>query len=314
MTSLSPAHLPPPAAQWIDPSLRDTFELQGTTAHRLASSAEGWVERLGDDVMISHQTDTALAELTRELSAWTDLVGWQPQRIFSRFLPRKNADRISPVLRSGDATLPLTPTVSENGIQFGLDFATGYSHGLFLDQRNNRAKVQALRPKRLLNTFAYTCSFSVVAASTGAETVSVDLSKKSLARGKQNFALNQLPTQGHRFIAGDTFEALADLDRNRERFDLIVLDPPTFSLGPNGRRWQVELHFEDLLYAALDLALPGAALLLSTNCTKLDVAALTHRARQCAKGKRLAAEYRRTPPPLDFPVGHGATTLWMLLR
>ncbi|MFY8151741.1 MAG: class I SAM-dependent methyltransferase, partial [Hyphomicrobiales bacterium] len=54
--------------------------------------------------------------------------------------------------------------VTEAGIRYGLDFGTGYSHGLFLDQRANRAMLKTLRPKRLLNTFAYTCAFSIAAA------------------------------------------------------------------------------------------------------------------------------------------------------
>lgn len=310
-TTRSADPLPP---QWIDPKLREAFEKEGTTAHRIASASHGWVERLGHDVMISHQTDAILSELTTALKDWCATADWQPERVFTRFLPRKNADRISPVLQSGDAALPLTTTVTENHLLYGLDFSAGYSHGLFLDQRANRAKIQSLRPKRLLNTFAYTCSFSLVAALAGADTVSVDLSKKSLARGKHNFALNHLATTTHQFLADDTFDVLSHLESKRERFDMIVLDPPTFSHGNHGRRWQVELHFEDLLNAALELAAPRCALLLSTNCTKLDANGMINRARQCTKGKRLAAEYARTPPTPDFPAGHGASTLWMHLR
>ena len=299
---------------WIAPAQLAVFEAAGTTAHRLASGSGGWAERLGDDVMISYKSDASLHELVAGLEKWSAESGFVPARIFTRFLPLKNHERVSPVLHSGDASLPLTTVVTEEGIRYGLDFAAGYSHGLFLDQRANRAKVRALRPKRMLNTFAYTCSFSVVAAMAGAETLSVDLSRKSLDRGRQNFALNGIAETGHRFIADDILDLLPGFDSRKERFDLIILDPPTFSRGNNGSRWQVEQHFEDLLCAALEVAMPKCAILLSTNCIKFDQVALEHMARVCAKGKRRTADYARTGPMVDFPSGYGASTLWMMVR
>jgi 23S rRNA (cytosine1962-C5)-methyltransferase len=265
-------------------------------------------------VMISHKNDASLHDMITGLEKWSAESGFVPARIFTRFLPLRNQERVSPVLHSGDASLPLTTVVTEAEVRYGLDFAAGYSHGLFLDQRANRAKVRALRPKRMLNTFAYTCSFSVVAAMEGAETLSVDLSRKSLDRGRQNFALNGIAETGHRFVADDILELLPGFDSRKERFDLIILDPPTFSRGSNGSRWQVERHFEDLLCAALEVAMPRCAILLSTNCTQFDQAALEHMARVCAKGKRRTADYARTGPMIDFPAGHGASTLWMMVR
>jgi 23S rRNA (cytosine1962-C5)-methyltransferase len=301
-------------ATWIAPGERAAFEAAGTTAHRLASGSGGWVERLGDDAMISHKNDTALDELVTGLAAWSVLAQWTPVRVFTRFLPMKNQERISPILRSGDSSLSITTVVMEAGIRYGLDFGTGYSHGLFLDQRANRTKLHALRPKRLLNTFAYTCSFSVVVGLTGAETVNVDLSRRSLDRGKENLALNGIATAGHRFINDDALELLPRLGHRGERFDAIVLDPPTFSRGHNGRLWQVEQHFEDLMLAALEVAGPKCAILLSTNCSKLDPAALERQARACAKIKRRTTEYTRMGAAADFPQGHGAQTVWMMVR
>jgi len=299
---------------WIASSERAAFEVAGTTAHRLASGSGGWVERLGDDAIISHKNETVLNELVAGLEAWSTLAQWVPARVFTRFLPLKNHERISPILHSGDATLPITTVVTEAGIRYGLDFGTGYSHGLFLDQRANRAKLHALRPKRLLNTFAYTCSFSVVAGLTGAETVSVDLSRKSLDRGKQNLTLNGIAMAGHRFINDDALDLLPRLGHRGERFDAIVLDPPTFSRGNNGRLWQVEQHFEDLMLAALEIAAPKCAILLSTNCTKIDPSSLERQARACAKIKRRNTEYTRMAGAVDFPQGHGASTTWMMVR
>lgn len=264
--------------------------------------------------MISHKNDAALEEMAKGLENWAVEAGWTPARVFTRFLPLKNDERISPALRSGDTSLPLTTVVTEAGIRYGLDFAAGYSHGLFLDQRANRAQLRVWKPKRVLNTFAYTCSFTVVAALQGAETVSVDLSKKSLDRGRQNLALNNLPETKHKFIVEDALDLMPKLERKGERFDVIILDPPTFSRNSNGRLWQVEQHFEDLLNAALEIAMPKCAILLSTNCTKLDPVALERRSRMCAKIKRRAVDYLRIPSLIDFPPGHGASTLWMMVR
>lgn len=305
---------PDSSPTWLTPDQCKKLEEAGTTAHRLGSGPNGWVERLGDVVNISYKSETALEELLAGLAEQTAASGWKPERIFTRFLPLKNADRIAPVLHSGDASLPWTLVVTEGGVRYGIDMAAGYSHGLFLDQRKNRARLRMLKPKRVLNTFAHTCSFSVVAALGGAETLSVDLSRKWLDRGRQNLLLNDIPDTGHRFLAEDTLELLPKLDPRKERFDAIILDPPTFSRGKNNRRWQVENDFEQLLNAALELAMPKCAILISTNCTKLDAASLERRARRCAKEQRLVADYVHGQSQIDFPPGHGSSTLWMMVR
>ena len=300
---------------WITPAQFAAFGAAGTDAHRLVSNADGWIERLGDDALISHKTAAALDAMREELAGWAAANGWQPRRIFGKLLPRQNEDRDPPVLLSGDSTLPLTGEVRENGVRYGLDFAAGYSAGLFLDQRMNRAFLRNAAPKRLLNTFAYTCSFSVVAALAGAETVSIDLSKKSLERGRANFVLNNLdPNASHRFLADDVLEALPRLARRGEKFDAIVLDPPTFSRGSKGRRWQVEQHLEDLVVAAMEAAAPSARILISTNYAKIQIADLERVARFALKFHRRAGDMQREAQQPDFPPGHGARTLWMSLR
>jgi 23S rRNA (cytosine1962-C5)-methyltransferase len=283
-------------------------------AHRLAWGAGGWVERLGDDVLISYKTEAGLAQMARGLDEWTVADAWQPRRVFTRYMPLKNAERVSPKLRSGDAGLPLTSVVREAGVRYGVDYGAGYSQGLFLDQRGNRAVLRNLKPKRLLNTFAYTCSFSVVAGLGGGATVSVDLSQKSLDRGRQNFELNAVPLGRHSFIADDASALLPKLASRGERFDAIILDPPTFSRSPEGRLWQVEQNFEELVLGALGVAGPKCAVLLSTNATKLNSAELEKRARTCVKLRRRAVDFVRLKPAVDFPAGQGASTVWMMLR
>lgn len=204
--------------------------------------------------------------------------------------------------------------VSEGNVQYGLDFTAGYSVGLFLDQRANRAIVREKVAKRVLNTFAYTCSFSVVAALAGAETLSVDLSRKSLDRGRANFSHNSLEPNQHRFVADDVLEFLPRLARRKELFDVIILDPPTFSRGNKGKRFRAEDDLQTLLNYALDVAAPEAKILLSTNCTKLTTAELERIAKISLKIARKSASTNQPPALPDFPPGTAASTLWLNLR
>ena len=236
------------------------------------------------------------------------------RRVFGKFIPRQNAERVAPTLLHGDPALPLTTTVEENGLRFRLDFAAGYSAGLFIDQRANREAVRRAGGRRLLNTFAYTCSFSVAAAAAGATTVSVDLSKKSLDRGREHFALNDLDPAVHQFIADDVLDVLPRLARRGEKFDTIILDPPTFSRGNQGRRFQIEDDLESLLVAALEVATPRARILLSSNCARLDPSALERLARYALKLARRTGTFQREPSLPDIPGDCAARTLWLLLR
>ena len=103
--------------------------------------------------------------------------------------------------------------VHEEGLCYEIDFLAGYSCGLFLDQRANRRWLRTSNVKNMLNIFSYTCSFSVVAAVGGARTLSIDLSRSALERGRRNFALNGLSLEGRRFIADDVFDVLPRLAR-----------------------------------------------------------------------------------------------------
>jgi 23S rRNA (cytosine1962-C5)-methyltransferase len=202
------------------------------------------------------------------------------RRVFGKYLPHQASERVAPLLLRGEEGGELETEVSEAGVRFGLDFAGGYSAGLFIDQRANRCRVRGLKPKRLLNTFAYTCSFSVVAAMAGAETVSVDLSRRSLLRGEENFHRNGLDAKsGHRFLADDVLGVLPRLSRRGEKFDVLILDPPTFSRNQSGAAFQVQRDFDRLVSLALEVAAPGANILLSVNHSEMKVSDLERAAR-----------------------------------
>src|SRR5438094_2661499 len=298
---------------WIDPTLLRDFRAQGTDSYRLCTSRDGWVERFGQDILISFKRVLARERLLAELQSWTSSVGFDVGRIFARFVSRKGEEREPPRLIVGDPAENLQTIATERHLKFGIDFGTGYSSGLFLDQRDSRRYVRHVTPKRLLNCFAYTCSFSVSAAYDGALTISIDLLIKSLARGRENFALNCLPTIEHRFIADDVRAVLPRLARKSEKFDVIILDPPTFSRSPGGKRFQVEHDFESLLIDALELAERDTHVLLSTNCSTLREHALEVMARYCLKATRRAATFHRPAQLPDFPPGAAASPIWLTL-
>src|SRR5436305_3148961 len=158
-----------------------------------------------------------------------------------RQVRQTSAGEACPKLVLGEAA-PGPFTVKENGVSYELSFEEGYSVGLFLDQRDNRRRflvdhVSAGFPlfgpqsagREVLNTFAYSCSFSVCAALGGGRVTSLDLSKKYLEWGKRNFVLNGLDPAAHDFIHGDVFDWLRRMAKKQRRFDAVILDPPTFS-------------------------------------------------------------------------------------
>ncbi len=301
-------------SEWIDLALMRYFEAEGTDAHRLCTTDDAWVERFGREILISYKKARARERLTLELYFWQKSVDFEFLRIFARFLPKRNEQREKPQLVFGETKANMQTTATEHFLKYAIDFDAGYSVGLFIDQRENRRYVRRVAPKRLLNCFAYTCSFSVAAASVGAVTVNVDLSKKSLARGRENFALNGLPTNGHRFIADDVLSVLPWLARKREKFDMIILDPPTFSRSHRGKAFHVESDFEKILVAALELVERDGQILLSTNYSNLREKGLEVMGRYSLKVTRRAAKFHRQPPLPDFPPGSGASTIWMTLR
>ena len=136
---------------WIDPALLRDFQAEGTDSHRLCTSQDGWVERFGSDLLISFKTVLARQELLENVQTWTPSCGIQVRRVFARFISRKNEQREPPRLIIGDPSESLQTIVSEWHLKFGIDFGTGYSPGLFLDQRESpvRASYRTKAPAEL---------------------------------------------------------------------------------------------------------------------------------------------------------------------
>ena len=164
--------------------------------------------------------------------------------------------------------------VHEGPLAFRINLGGYLDTGLFLDHRRLRTRVHdEARGKRFLNLFAYTGAFTVHAAAGGARsTASVDLSKTYLDWIEDNLSLNGLTaTQGkHRLLREDARRFLAQARRDRhERFDLVVVDPPTFS---NSKRMQGELDLQRdhvaLLNDVLAITAPGGTVYFSTNARR----------------------------------------------
>jgi 23S rRNA (cytosine1962-C5)-methyltransferase len=137
--------------------------------------------------------------------------------------------------------------VLESGLKFEIDFRAGHLPGLFLDQRINRDKLRSLaRDRTLLNTFSYTCAFGVAAAAGGASTVNLDLSRHYLDWGKQNYENNRIDLVNHDFIYGDVFDWLGRFQRRGRKFDVIIVDPPTFSRNRKSKVFRIQDDYGDL--------------------------------------------------------------------
>src|SRR4029077_20980576 len=123
----------------------------------------------GRDILISFKKTAVRERLFQELYLWSTTAGFRLGRIFTRFLPKRNEERETPRLLSGNAEENLQTIATERHLKFGIDFGAGYSVCLCLDQRENRSFIRQAPPKPLLNCFAYPCSFAVAAALVGAK-------------------------------------------------------------------------------------------------------------------------------------------------
>lgn len=153
--------------------------------------------------------------------------------------------------------------VRENSFSYEVRPGTGLSVGLFLDMRDLRQWLRSVaRGLRVLNLFAYTCSLGVNASLGGAtRVVNIDVSRPYLEWGKTNYVLNNLTVDDRDFIYGDAFDWLRRFARRREQFDLVVVDPPSFSSTP----FSVTRDYPRLISAAARVITPGGTLLAATN-------------------------------------------------
>ena len=313
------------------------IDARETNAYRLVhGAADGWpdwqVDRLGDFLL--SQSEQPLTDKQREsLAGWLKLFSLRGayNKLLTKRVHKSSVAQASPrkVLGSDAAEEFI---VRENGVRFALSFTEGYSVGLFLDQRDNRRRLltgpiasgfslfasgrpeprlsglnenrrDACSTLEVLNTFAYTCGFSVCAAKAGGRTINVDLSAKYLDWARRNFTLNGLDPAAHDFVQGDVFDWLGRFAKKKRAFDLIVLDPPTFSQSKGHGAFQAEKDYGKLVAAALPVLKADGVLFASTNAAKLSAEKFLEMvAAAIGSARRRILQQHYAPQPPDFPV------------
>ncbi|HEX3771289.1 MAG TPA: class I SAM-dependent methyltransferase [Polyangiaceae bacterium] len=217
-------------------------------------------------------------------------------------------DELAPKLPVRGTAAPGELAVAEEGMPLLVRLGDGLSTGVFLDQRANRRRVREMAAgARVANLFAYTCAFTVAAALGGASrTVSVDASVVALERGRANLERAGVALDAHAFVADDAFAWLARAARAAELFDLIVLDPPSYSTTKRGR-FVADSDYGELAAAALALLAPGGKLLACTNHRGISPARFRRILFDaCRAAGREAAQIKDLGEPPDFPPAPGA--------
>jgi 23S rRNA (guanine2445-N2)-methyltransferase / 23S rRNA (guanine2069-N7)-methyltransferase len=164
--------------------------------------------------------------------------------------------------------------VMEGGLKFRVNFDDYLDTGIFLDHRMTRARLrEAASGKRFLNLFAYTGTATVYAAAAGAaSTTSVDMSRTYMDWAQRNLSINGITGRQHALVQADCREWLQESAHHRDRYDLIFLDPPTFS---NSKRMEgvldVERDHGSLIDACAKVLAPGGLLVFSTNAQRFKL-------------------------------------------
>jgi 23S rRNA (cytosine1962-C5)-methyltransferase len=229
------------------------------------------VDRYADTAVL--QCQSAGAEKMRDVVVKALLESLPLTRPLSRIYERSDADiraleGLAP--RKGllhGAPLQGLVTMKERGLRFDVDVDAGHKTGFYLDQRDSRQQLREVaRGRRVLNCFCYTGGFSVAALAGGASSVvSVDSSQPALELGQQNALNNGFTDDKHEWLRGDCFEVLKGLREDKERFDVVVLDPPKFAAKAEHRD-RAARAYKDLMIRGLSLLNEGG-LLFTFSCS-----------------------------------------------
>jgi 23S rRNA (guanine2445-N2)-methyltransferase / 23S rRNA (guanine2069-N7)-methyltransferase len=212
--------------------------------------------------------DRARGRREEAISVLPETTGLPPGAIYWRTRrPQKGSSQYEALAEQDERVV-----VEEGGLKFLVNFTDYLDTGLFLDHRLARARIrEAARGKRFLNLFCYTGAATVYAASGGAvATTSIDMSRTYIDWARRNMAVNGFRGDAHQYVQADCLAWLAEDDG--ARFDLIFLDPPTFSNSKRmEREFDVQRDHVTLIRETLVRLAPGGLLLFSNNFRKFKL-------------------------------------------
>jgi 23S rRNA (cytosine1962-C5)-methyltransferase len=287
-----------------------------TTAYRLVHGENDGlpgmvVDRYAETLVVKVYTAAWIPHLRDVLSALADTFRFE--RLVLR-LGRAVRERPQDLYGLPDGAILFGPDLEgpvlfqENGLRFEADLIRGQKTGFFLDQRDNRARVEKLAAgKAVLNVFAYTGGFSVYAARGGArEVVSVDASAPALQAAARNMAHNghipSVAAASHETVADDAFETLDRMAKQGCRFDVVIVDPPAFA-QKHSQVPQALSAYGRLTRLSLGVLRAGGTLVQASCSSRVDAETFfetVHRA--AVQAGHSLREIERTGHPLDHPV------------
>ncbi|HKQ69610.1 MAG TPA: class I SAM-dependent rRNA methyltransferase [Polyangiaceae bacterium] len=241
-----------------------------TTAYRLCNGegdrVPGVVIDRYDHVAVLRLDGDAIGAWLKRLTPLLGelLRGAGVRSVAHRIPGRSGEGRLEPL--SGDPP-PDSLTVRENGIAMVVDVARGQKTGAFLDQRDNRARVRELAAnRRVLNLFSYAGGFSTAAALGGATHVtSVDIAQSAHGTAQRSMRENGVDSVGHAFVTADAFAFLGTALARKEKWDLVISDPPSFA--PNEKAKQRALVAYRRLHAACSAVLAEGGVFCASSCS-----------------------------------------------
>ena len=267
-------------------------------------------------------------------AAWAQHLPMLVRLLLQRFSPERILLRLSRAVERAQGSAPgsalaSSPTMSdgqilygpplqepiyfmENGLRFEVDPIHGHKTGFYLDQRENRTRVEEIIAEmggieRLLDVFAYTGAFSIYSARAGAgEVLSLDVSQPALSTARRNFRENghitNIAIVKHSYIAGDAFEELRSLSQKRQLFDAVLVDPPAFA-NKKAQQEAAISAYTRLVNLTLKVLRPGGLLVMSSCSSQVYKSQFYDCVIDSAeKAGRYLVEIARTGHPKDHPI------------